>query len=110
MCLPGRKLCHVRLNAPVQELEHNIMQFRNSTVMVDSVPVQYERHSSMAERQWQFQRQRHRQVLTEGARRESGDIAHSEQLDLLKRWKETTAYKNEVRVWRGPSIRSCLLV
>ena len=56
--MPGRKRCHVRLNAPVQEPEHNIMQYMNSPVMVDAVLVQYERHSSMAERQWHFQRQR----------------------------------------------------
>ena len=34
------------------------MQHMNSPVMGDAVPVQYERRSSMAERQWHFQRQR----------------------------------------------------
>ena len=35
----------------------NIKRYVNSPVMVAAVPVQYERHSSMAERQWHFQRQ-----------------------------------------------------
>ena len=40
--------CHVRLNAPVQELEHNIMQYMNSPVMVDADP-----STSATARPWQ---------------------------------------------------------
>ena len=40
-CMPECKRCHVRLNAPVQELEDNIKRHMNSPVMHDAVLTQY---------------------------------------------------------------------